>query len=69
MQLWAQALAEAGDVDAARHVAARLREFRNEGSQGFFAVCAPAASTQELAFQCTPPRHSWTWRELLSTMR
>ncbi len=39
MLAWAQARAAAGDEDGARHLAARLREFRNAGSKAFFAVC------------------------------
>ena len=39
---WAQALAARGQFDQARHLAARLREFRNPDAADFFASC-PAA--------------------------
>ena len=42
MAAWAQALAERGQLDQARHIAARLREFRNADAADFFAPC-PAA--------------------------
>jgi hypothetical protein len=56
MTAWAQALADAGRLDEARHVAARLREFERRLAPGdtFFAPCADAASAAQ-AFQCTPP--------------
>jgi len=51
---WAQAEAEAGDHDRARHLAARLREFRRPDAQRHFAVCdTPDAAAQ--AFACQPP--------------
>jgi O-antigen ligase len=48
MTAYAKALAARGEVDKARHVAARLREFRRPESDEFFAVCASDAA----AFQC-----------------
>ena len=62
MIAWAQALAQSGDVDRARHVAARLREFRNPGSDEFFAPCADAALTPR-PFQCEPPARVYDWRD------
>ncbi|MEN9419099.1 MAG: hypothetical protein RI988_2719 [Pseudomonadota bacterium] len=45
MIAWARAYAEAGDLDRARHLAARLREFRNPAAAEFFEPCArPAGS-------------------------
>jgi O-antigen ligase len=56
MTAWAIALAASGDVERARHIAARLREFRNPMSKEFFAPCdARPSSTADLPFQCTPP--------------
>ncbi|MBX9717097.1 MAG: polymerase, partial [Burkholderiaceae bacterium] len=56
MIAWAQALNDSGDVQRARHIAARLREFQNPASRDFFAPCdgepPPAAP---LPFQCMPP--------------
>ena len=42
MMAWANALEERGEDDKARWVAARLKEFHNEASEAFFAVCDPA---------------------------
>jgi O-antigen ligase len=39
MIAWAKALAASGDVDKARHLAARLREFRKPDAEAFFAPC------------------------------
>jgi hypothetical protein len=44
MRGWAEALHEAGQDDAARHLAARLREFRKPEATAFFAVCEPVAA-------------------------
>ncbi|MDL2337020.1 MAG: Wzy polymerase domain-containing protein [Pseudomonadota bacterium] len=58
MMAWAQALADSGDVERARHIAARLREFHNPASTEFFAPCdaaEPSAPASSLPFQCTPP--------------
>jgi O-antigen ligase len=64
MTAWARALAAAGEVDAARHVAARLREFRNAAADEFFAPCeAPAVA--DAPFQCQPPERPHDWREFL----
>jgi O-antigen ligase len=53
MMAWARAYAQAGDLARARHLADRLREFRNEASAEFFDACrAPAAP--EPPFQCQP---------------
>jgi hypothetical protein len=57
MVAYAKALAAAGDLPAAAHVAARLREFHNAGSDEFLASCDNAS--QPLPFQCSPdPRLS-----------
>ena len=53
MTAWAQALADSGDVERARHIAARLREFRNPASMEFFAPCSQDSTP--VPFQCTPP--------------
>ena len=51
MMAWAEALAAQGDTERARHLAARLREFRKRDAKEFFAACpdgalpATAAST------------------------
>ncbi len=50
MEAWARALAGSGDESRARYVAARLREFRNDGNDAFFEVCR-----QEEADGAMPP--------------
>jgi O-antigen ligase len=59
MIAWAQALHARGHEDHARHIAARLREFRNPKSGEFFAVCERDAN----AFQCQAPQRVLTWRD------
>ncbi len=44
MIAWAKALARHGELDEARYLAARLREFHNAESDEFFAACAPAGA-------------------------
>ncbi len=62
MIAWAQALAARGDVDRARHLAARLREFRNPGSAPFFEPCDdPQVAAKP--FQCEPPERAYDWRD------
>jgi O-antigen ligase len=68
MMAWARAWAELGDLDRARHIAARLREFRNPASEAFFAECEDAAKAtppRELPFQCSPPPRALTWQDFL----
>ncbi|MBX3604498.1 MAG: O-antigen ligase C-terminal domain-containing protein [Piscinibacter sp.] len=55
MMAWAVALHEAGHEQHARHLAQRLREFRNEQSAEFFAPCDDPSSTGERPFQCLAP--------------
>ena len=64
MMAWANALNESGDVERARHIAQRLREFRNEDSKAFFAPCdEPAPAGGERPFQCTPPTKAFDYRD------
>jgi hypothetical protein len=64
MMAWATALNEAGDVERARHLAQRLREFRNEDSQAFFEQCTePNPAQTPLPFQCTPPTRAMDYRD------
>ncbi len=60
LKAWAQAYAEAGDLERARHVAARLREFRNPTTREFFDECK-TTSTAKRPFQCTEPRGTMDW--------
>lgn len=57
MLAWAKAYAEAGDIERARHLADRLREFRNAGSQAFLDACnEPLEKAAERPFQCEAAR-------------
>lgn len=60
---WAQGLAASGDLDKARYVAARLREFRSPGSETFFAPCTDVSVVKK-PFQCEAPTQPFSWREL-----
>ena len=57
---WVKALGETGQIEKARYVAARLKEFRNDQAEGFFAACtaASAASAAKPTFQCQPPQQA-----------
>lgn len=65
MMAWGQALNASGDVERARHLAARLREFRNPNSQAFFEPCDQPSVTKDkpAPFQCTPPTRAMDWRD------
>ena len=64
LQAWATALDEAGDTQHARHVAQRLREFRNEASAEFFAPCAaPPVAGKPLPFQCLAPTREFRFED------
>ncbi|MEX8520515.1 MAG: pilin glycosylation ligase domain-containing protein [Leptothrix sp. (in: b-proteobacteria)] len=52
MIAYARALAARGELERARHVAARLREFRNPAADEFFAPCHSSEAGAMLAFQC-----------------
>ena len=76
MMAWAEALAQRGDVDAASHIAERLREFRKPDAGEFFSVCEPAAAPAASApaaaaaasappFQCKPPARVPGWRSFV----
>lgn len=62
MIAWAQALAARGDVDRARHLAARLREFRNPNAKTFFEPCDDPQVVDK-PFQCQPPERTYDWRD------
>ena len=62
MMAWARYLAANGQLDRARWLAARLREFRNTDSDEFFMPCK-SGDTQ--AFQCQQPQAPHSWREFL----
>jgi hypothetical protein len=78
MLAWAKALEEAGEDDKARYVAQRLREFRNDQADAFFAPCAmtattatgpvpaasaPASAPAPLPFQCRAPKRKLSFED------
>jgi O-antigen ligase len=74
MTAWADYLAEKGEVEKARWLAERLREFRNPASDDYFAVCAAAdagarvnagAGALPQPYQCQPPQGRYGWREFV----
>jgi len=63
---WGEALAAQGELDKARYLAARLREFDLSGGKKFFEPCTdPAVATKP--WQCTPPTRSFTWHDFGSS--
>ncbi len=71
MMAYARSLAAHGDIDQARFVVDRLREFRNPAAKSFFAVCKPAAQVplSQQPFHCSPAEQHYHWRELLPPSR
>ncbi len=65
MIAWAQALARAGETDKARHLAQRLREFRNPQAEEFFEPCDRPEPQQPPPFQCELPMREPAWRDYL----
>jgi O-antigen ligase len=60
---WSQSLEKTGDVEGARYLADRLREFRNATGDTWFAGCDDAASAP-LMPQCQPASTVVDWRTL-----
>ena len=70
MVAYAKSLASHGQVDKARYVVARLKEFNHPIGQAFLAPCKqatgnPAADDSGLPFQCSPPKGTYNWRQVL----
>ncbi|MBL8326059.1 MAG: O-antigen ligase C-terminal domain-containing protein [Rubrivivax sp.] len=69
MIAWAEWHEAEGRPDHARHIAARLREFRSADAEEFFAACPerplPAAEAAGQPFQCQSAARSPHWREFL----
>jgi len=64
MLAWARALNERGDVERARYIADRLREFNNPQSNDFFAECdKPHKAGKPRPFQCTPSTKHFTYED------
>ena len=72
MIAWARHLAAGGDVDLARALAQRLREFRNPDAESFFEPCdivpraPPSAASTPPPFQCEAPEAAHPWREFVA---
>lgn len=60
---WSMSLENAGDIEAARYLADRLREFRNPTGDSWFESCE-AAEAQARMPQCTPASRVIDWRSL-----
>ena len=67
MMAWSRALARAGELDKARHLAQRLREFRNPQADEFFDDCDAPSAASAPAFQCQPAQQPPLplWRDYL----
>jgi len=64
MMAWAKAYNERGDVERARYIADRLREFRNPDAAEFFAECdKPLKAGDSKPFQCTPATRHFTYED------
>ena len=60
---WARHLAASENIDLARTLAQRLREFRNAEADEFLSVCRDGPAE---AFQCQAPASAHGWREFLA---
>lgn len=64
MMAWAKAYAEKGDVERARYLVERLREFRNPDAAEFFAECeAERPAGMPEPFQCKPSTRRFTYQD------
>ena len=64
MMAWAHALDKAGDVERARYIAQRLKEFHSEQATEFFAPCERLAGPEKaLPFQCSPPSRDFSYTD------
>ncbi|RQP24495.1 O-antigen ligase family protein [Piscinibacter terrae] len=62
MIAWSKAYAERGDLERARHIAQRLREFKNADAAAYFAPC-DSADPPAGSFQCQRPASSMDYRD------
>jgi len=64
MMAWAKAYNERGDVERARYIAERLKEFRNADAAEFFAECdKPLKAGEPKPFQCMPSTRHFTYQD------
>ena len=61
---WAQTLNALGDVDRARYVVQRLREFKPAGAQADWLAVCEDASVSPRPWQCLPPQRGYRWQEM-----
>jgi hypothetical protein len=64
MIAFANSLAAHGQVDKARFVIDRLREFRHPLGQSFLSVCQQRAA-QPMPYQCTPASRQYQWYQVI----
>ncbi|HEX2010454.1 MAG TPA: Wzy polymerase domain-containing protein, partial [Roseateles sp.] len=65
MMAWAKSLNATGDVDRARYVVARLREFRSSEGEAWLAECErPRAAGEPEPFQCQAPSREYSFKEM-----
>lgn len=65
MMAWARSLNATGDVDRARYVVQRLREFRSTQAQEWLDECnEPVAAGAAKPFQCEPPSRDYSYQEM-----
>ncbi|MBB3196131.1 PglL family O-oligosaccharyltransferase [Roseateles terrae] len=66
MVAWSRSLASVGEVDKARYLAQRLKEFRNPVGDEFFEECKVAEETglQPRPYQCDLPSRDYGFREM-----
>ena len=67
LMIYAKFLHERGEDDKAAYVAARLREFHNRVSEGFFAECDAVPEGHSKPFQCTAPSRTYGFREFVDS--
>ena len=69
MMAWARAYAargEPGDLDRARYLAARLREFDPPAARDWFQGCRyPNLPAEVPRYPCEAPQSAWSWRDFL----
>jgi len=58
LMAWAKSLHAVGEVDRARFMVARLREFRSREGRAWLAEC----DTNPALWQCAPPAQHYDWR-------
>lgn len=65
MMSWSQSLQASGDVDRARYVAQRLREFHPTGAAAdWLQRCETVGPTDPRPLQCDPPQQPYRWQQM-----